>query len=147
MTVEYIFNYNINITVERSFNQGRCIEVGYLDREEAVGRAKTNMLESMTIESLSKLFKVFGDPTRIKILWALNVHDLCVFDICEVLGMTKSAVSHQLGTLKEAKLVKSRREGKEVYYSLDDEHVKEIFETGIVHVSHRCKADLEGEKK
>ena len=105
------------------------------------------MLESMTIESLSKLFKVFGDPTRIKILWALNVHDLCVFDICEVLGMKKSAVSHQLGTLKEAKLVKSRREGKEVYYSLDDEHVKEIFETGIVHVSHRCKADLEGEKK
>ena len=105
------------------------------------------MLESVTIEDLSKLFKVFGDPTRIKILWALNVHELCVLDICEVLDMTKSAVSHQLSTLKEAKLVKSRREGKEVYYSLDDEHVKEIFETGIVHVSHRCKADLEGEKK
>ena len=86
------------------------------------------MLEAETIDSLSKLFKVFGDPTRIKILWALNVHDLCVLDICEVLGMTKSAVSHQLGTLKEAKLVKARREGKEVYYSLDDEHVKEIFE-------------------
>ena len=122
--------------------KGRCVEVESLIREEAIDRAKINMLEAETIDSLSKLFKVLGDPTRIKILWALNVHDLCVLDICEVLGMTKSAVSHQLGTLKEAKLVKARREGKEVYYSLDDEHVKEIFETGIVHVSHRCKADF-----
>ena len=122
--------------------KGRCVEVESLSREEAIDRAKINMLEAETIDSLSKLFKVLGDPTRIKILWALNVHDLCVFDICEVLGMTKSAVSHQLGTLKEAKLVKARREGKEVYYSLDDEHVKEIFETGIVHVSHRCKTDF-----
>ena len=122
--------------------KGRCVEVESLSREEAIDRAKINMLEAETIDSLSKLFKVLGDPTRIKILWALNVHDLCVFDICEVLGMTKSAVSHQLGTLKEAKLVKARREGKEVYYSLDDEHVKEIFETGIVHVSHRCRTDF-----
>ena len=122
--------------------KGRCVEVESLSREEAIDRAKINMLEAETIDSLSKLFKVLGDPTRIKILWALNVHDLCVLDICEVLGMTKSAVSHQLGTLKEAQLVKARREGKEVYYSLDDEHVKEIFETGIVHVSHRCKADF-----
>jgi len=122
--------------------KGRCVEVESLSREEAIDRAKINMLEAETIDSLSKLFKVLGDPTRIKILWALNVHDLCVLDICEVLGMTKSAVSHQLGTLKEAKLVKARREGKEVYYLLDDEHVKEIFETGIVHVSHRCKADF-----
>ena len=122
--------------------KGRCVEVESLSREEAIDRAKINMLEAETIDSLSKLFKVLGDPTRIKILWALNVHDLCVLDICEVLGITKSAVSHQLGTLKEAKLVKARREGKEVYYSLDDEHVKEIFETGIVHVSHRCKADF-----
>lgn len=122
--------------------KGRCVEVESLSREEAIDRAKINMLEAETIDSLSKLFKVLGDPTRIKILWALNVHDLCVLDICEVLGLTKSAVSHQLGTLKEAKLVKARREGKEVYYSLDDEHVKEIFETGIVHVSHRCKADF-----
>lgn len=122
--------------------KGRCVEVESLSREEAIDRAKINMLEAETIDSLSKLFKVLGDPTRIKILWALNVHDLCVLDICEVLGMTKSAVSHQLGTLKEAKLVKAIREGKEVYYSLDDEHVKEIFETGIVHVSHRCKTDF-----
>lgn len=122
--------------------KGGCIRVDYLDREEAVVRAKTNMLEGETVDLLSKLFKVLGDPTRIKILWALNVHELCVLDLCEVLGMTKSAVSHQLSTLKEAKLVKARREGKEVYYSLDDEHVKEIFETGIVHVSHRCKTDF-----
>ena len=118
-----------------------------MSREEALERAKTNMLEAETTDSLSKLFKVFGDPTRIKILWALNVHDLCVLDICEVLGMTKSAVSHQLGTLKEARLVKARREGKEVYYSLDDEHVKEIFETGIVHVTHICKEHQKGERK
>ena len=122
--------------------KGRCVVLESLSREEPIDRAKINMLEAETIDSLSKLFKVLGDPTRIKILWALNVHELCVLDICDVLGMTKSAVSHQLGTLKEAKLVKARREGKEVYYSLDDEHVKEIFETGIVHVSHRCKADF-----
>ena len=118
-----------------------------MDREEAVGKAKTDMLDSEIIESLSKLFKVFGDPTRIKILWALNVHELCVLDICEVLGMTKSAVSHQLSTLKEAKLVRARREGKEVYYALDDEHVKEIFETGIIHVTHICKEHQKGERK
>ena len=118
-----------------------------MDREEAVGKAKTDMLDSEIVESLSKLFKVFGDSTRIKILWALNVHELCVLDICEVLGMTKSAVSHQLSTLKEAKLVRARREGKEVYYSLDDEHVKEIFETGIIHVTHICKEHQKGERK
>ena len=118
-----------------------------MDREEAVGKAKTDMLDSEIIESLSKLFKVFGDPTRIKILWSLNVHELCVLDSCEVLGMTKSAVSHQLSTLKEAKLVRARREGKEVYYSLDDEHVKEIFETGIIHVTHICKEHQKGERK
>ena len=112
-----------------------------------MGKAKANMLEGEIIESLSKLFKVFGDTTRIKILWALNVHELCVLDICEVLGMTKSAVSHQLSTLKEAKLVRARREGKEVYYALDDEHVKEIFETGIVHVTHICKEHQKGERK
>lgn len=118
-----------------------------MDREEAVKLAKTNMLDFDKIKALSKLFKVFGDPTRIKILWALNVYELCVLDICEVLGMTKSAVSHQLSTLKEAKLVKSRRDGKEVYYSLDDEHVKEIFETGITHVSHQEQFLNQGEKR
>ena len=118
-----------------------------MDREKAVGKAKTDMLDVEIIDSLSKLFKVFGDPTRIKILWALNVHELCVLDICKVLGMTKSAVSHQLSTLKEAKLVRARREGKEVYYSLDDEHVKEIFETGIIHVTHICKEHQKGERK
>ena len=118
-----------------------------MDREKAVGKAKTDMLDAEIIESLSKLFKVFGDPTRIKILWALNVHELCVLDICEVLGMIKSAVSHQLATLKEAKLVRARREGKEVYYALDDEHVKEIFETGIIHVTHICKEHQKGERK
>lgn len=118
-----------------------------MDREEAVGKAKTDMLDSEIIESLSKLFKVFGDLTRIKTLWSLNVHELCVLDICEVLGMTKSAVSHQLSTLKKAKLVRARREGKEVYYSLDDEHVKEIFETGIIHVTHICKEHQKGERK
>lgn len=118
-----------------------------MDREKAVGKAKTDMLDVEIIESLSKLFKVFGDPTRIKILWALNVHELCVLDICKVLGMTKSAVSHQLSTLKETKLVRARREGKEAYYSLEDEHVKEIFETGIIHVTHICKEHQKGERK
>ena len=79
-------------------------------------------------------FKMFADPTRAKILWALDQSELCVCDLGEVLGMSKSAVSHQLGTLRKAHLVKFRREGKNVFYSLKDEHVKSILEVGMEHI-------------
>ncbi len=83
---------------------------------------------------LADIFKVFGDSTRIKILFALFESELCVGDLARLLGLSQSAVSHQLKTLKEAKLVKFRREGKIIFYSLDDDHVRTILSMGMEHV-------------
>ena len=83
---------------------------------------------------LADLFKVFGDTTRIKILYALFESELCVGDIALVLGMSQSAVSHQLRVLKDSKLIKFRREGKVIFYSLDDDHVRTIMSMGMEHV-------------
>lgn len=83
---------------------------------------------------LAELFKVFGDSTRIRILYVLFENELCVGDIAELLNMSQSSVSHQLRILKDAKLVKFRREGKSIYYALDDEHVYHIIEMGMEHV-------------
>ena len=87
------------------------------------------------IGKLSDVFKVFGDGTRIRILWALFDSEVCVFDIAEKVGMTQSAVSHQLRVLKQARLVKARRDGKNTFYSLDDDHVKRIIEQVMIHIS------------
>jgi ArsR family transcriptional regulator len=84
---------------------------------------------------LAELFKVFGDSTRIRIISALLHGELCVCDIAVLLGMTKSAISHQLRLLRQSKLVKSRRDGKVVFYSLDDDHVGHVFSAGLDHVS------------
>ena len=83
---------------------------------------------------LAELFKVFGDSTRIRILFVLFEAEVCVCDLAEALGMTQSAVSHQLGILKRSKLVKSRREGKSVFYSLADDHVRTIISQGMEHI-------------
>ncbi|HIZ03079.1 MAG TPA: metalloregulator ArsR/SmtB family transcription factor [Candidatus Borkfalkia avistercoris] len=88
-----------------------------------------------TVYELAELFKMFGDPTRAKILGCLQIKDLCVGEIAEVLGMSVSAVSHQLRVLRGAKLVKGTKEGKEVKYSLDDDHVAKIMECGLTHVN------------
>lgn len=87
-----------------------------------------------TLYNLAELFKVFGDPTRIRILYALSAGELCVCDIASVLNMSQSAISHQLRVLKQISLVKFRREGKTVYYSLADSHVETILEQGLEHV-------------
>ena len=87
-----------------------------------------------TLYGLADLFKVFGDPTRIRILYALSAGELCVCDIASVLNMTQSAISHQLRVLKQIKLVKFRRDGKTVYYSLADTHVETILSQGLEHV-------------
>ncbi|MGI5947048.1 MAG: ArsR/SmtB family transcription factor [Lachnospiraceae bacterium] len=83
---------------------------------------------------LADLFKIFSDPTRIKILYVLSESELCVCDIAEKLDMTQSAISHQLKILKQSKLVKNRREGKAIFYSLADSHVKTIMRQGLDHV-------------
>ncbi|HHV65205.1 MAG TPA: helix-turn-helix transcriptional regulator [Peptococcaceae bacterium] len=87
-----------------------------------------------TLTGLAELFKVFGDTTRIKILWALSESEMCVCDLAFLLNMTQSAISHQLRLLKQSRLVKNRKEGKVVFYSLADEHVKLIFKQALTHV-------------
>lgn len=103
--------------------------------EEVVNEVKDKLPDDDTIYDLAELFKVFGDSTRTKILSCLEIRDLCVCDIASCLNMTKSAVSHQLRILRGAKLVKSKKNGKEVIYSLDDEHVSKIFECGLSHIN------------
>ena len=82
-------------------------------------------------------FKVFGDSTRLRILWALHLRELCVCDLSELLDMSMSAVSHQLKTLRLARLVKFRREGKNIYYALDDDHVGQILSLARVHITEK----------
>ncbi len=92
-------------------------------------------MNEQTLYPLADLFKVFGDPTRIRLLVVLlEREELSVSDLADALDMTQSAISHQLRTLKQNKLVKARRDGKQVYYSLDDEHVRSIIEAGLEHV-------------
>ena len=100
-----------------------------------IEKLKNTLPDNETVTGLSDVFKVFGDPTRIKILWTLFDTEKCVYDISERISMTQSAVSHQLRVLKQARLIKSRRDGKNTFYSLDDEHVKRIIEQVMIHIS------------
>lgn len=92
------------------------------------------MPDEDSLYDLAELFKVFGDSTRIRILFVLFESEVCVCDLAETLNMTQSAISHQLKVLKQAKLVKNRREGKSIFYSLADNHVRAIIEQGMEHV-------------
>jgi DNA-binding transcriptional ArsR family regulator len=103
--------------------------------EDVVNRVREKLPDEELLLSLADLFKVFGDSTRVRIISALLHSEMCVCDISALLGMSKSAISHQLKELRQTKLVKYRREGKVVYYSLDDGHVESIFRQGLVHVS------------
>ena len=102
--------------------------------EDIVGKVKNKMPEDEKLYDLAELFKVFGDTTRIKIIYALFEEEMCVCDIADLLNMTQSAISHQLRVLKQARLVKFRKEGKVVYYSLDDNHINQIFNCGLCHI-------------
>ena len=97
-------------------------------------RVLTDMPDEESLYDLAELFKVFGDSTRIRILYALFESELCVLDIAQILNMTQSAISHQLRVLKQARLVRNRREGKQIYYSLADEHVRTIIGQGMEHI-------------
>lgn len=101
---------------------------------EALEKLANSQPPDEILYELAELFKVFGDSTRIRILYVLFENELCVGDIAELLHMSQSSVSHQLRILKDAKLVKFRREGKSIYYALDDEHVYHIMEMGMEHV-------------
>jgi len=114
------------------YDNDRCECVAV--HQEAVDSVRSQMPEDDTLIDLADLFKMFSDSTRVRIMYALLKAELCVCDIAEVLGMTKSAVSHQLRSLRHSRLVKNRREGKTVYYSLADSHVGSIFAQGLDHV-------------
>ena len=103
-------------------------------REDVVRRVLEQQPDDEILYDLAELFKVFGDSTRIKILYSLFETELCVYDIARLLNLSQSSVSHQLRILKNSKLVKFRREGKSIFYSLDDEHVREIISMGMEHV-------------
>lgn len=90
-----------------------------------------------SLYDLAELFKVFWDSTRIKILWALSESEMCVCDIAALLNMTQSAISHQLRILKQTRLVKYKKVGKSVFYSLEDNHIKQIFELGLIHINEK----------
>ena len=105
--------------------------------ENNVKESKKNMLKLRTIEDMSNFFKILGEPTRIKILNTLDNNEMCVCDIANVLNMTKSTISHQLNILRINNIVKYKKVGKEVYYTLDDEHVKKVFEIALSHIGHK----------
>lgn len=102
--------------------------------QEVVDKVSCALPDEEILYDVAELFKVFGDSTRIKIICALFEEEMCVYDLAATLQMTQSAISHQLRILKNAHLVKFRRDGKMIYYSLDDDHVKQIFDAGYKHV-------------
>lgn len=111
-------------------------EVTWIDKQK-ISVVKKMMKSEDIINRLSETFKILGDATRIRIIFALFVKELCVCEISEILGKTKSAVSHQLRILRNTRLVKYRKEGKMVYYSLDDKHINNIFAEGLKHIKEK----------
>ena len=111
--------------------------------EDAVNMAIKNRPDDKELINLSELFKILGDLTRIKIIWTLDNIEMCVCDIANVLNMTKSSISHQLSILKNAGIVRYRKSGKEVYYTLDDEHINKLYEIGLEHIEHRMKGECD----
>ena len=103
--------------------------------DELVKKVNENMPKDEELYELAELYRVFGDSTRIKILYVLFESEMCVCDIAQVLGMTVSAISHQLKVLKQARLVKHRKDGKTVFYSLADDHVRTLIDQGVAHVN------------
>jgi ArsR family transcriptional regulator len=108
-----------------------CITKGI--HRDTIRAVKEKMPEPVALYETADLFKLFGDSTRLGILWALSQSELCVCDLCALLKMKQPAVSHQLKNLKQSRVVKARRDGKIVYYSLDDEHIRNLLKMGMEH--------------
>lgn len=103
---------------------------------ESIEQVKKNMPKDQDVDQVVAFYKVLGDKTRLRILYALKEQEMCAGDIAVLLDMTKSAVSHQLAVMRNMHQIKSRREGKNVFYSLDDEHIVDILEEALVHMVH-----------
>ena len=111
-----------------------CCDCGAI-HEENISYVREAISSDDQLNAMSKLFKVFGDGTRINILAALNCHEMCVCDLAVLMDMTKSAISHQLKVLRDNNLVKFEKKGKHAYYSLADDHVKEILDVALEHIN------------
>jgi DNA-binding transcriptional ArsR family regulator len=99
--------------------------------------AQSGLVDGLTAARLSGTFQALSDPTRVRLISALAATELCVCDLAAVLGMTQSAVSHQLRSLKDLRLVRSRKVGREVFYALDDDHIRELYQLGLNHIQHQ----------
>lgn len=115
---------------EETIHEGAFLHV----HDQVVAQVRETLPPEQTLSDLSELFKIFGDATRIRILLVLFQSEVCVYDLAKLLGMTPSAISHQLRLLKQSRLVKSRREGKIVFYALADGHVRAILDQGMEHI-------------
>ena len=131
ITVEWLFNYKIGICEMK--NEPYACDCDVI-HEDVVEYVRATMPDGKNFYELANLYKMFADNTRLKILWALSCERMCVCDLAVLLGMTKSAISHQLKSLRLANLVKYDKQGKVVYYSLSDNHVKDVFEKGFEHI-------------
>ncbi len=107
--------------------------------EDQVLHAQQNLIEGLTATRMAEVFSALSDPTRVRIVSALTGGELCVCDLSAVLGMTQSAVSHQLRLLRSLEVVKYRKDGRIVYYALDDDHIRDLFQRGLEHIEHRQK--------
>jgi ArsR family transcriptional regulator len=104
---------------------------------QVIRTVRNRMPESENFDELARFYKLFGDRTRLGIIWVLGVSEMCVCDLCVLLGMKQSAISHQLRSLKQTQIVKFRREDKVVFYSLNDDHIREVLEVGYKHMQER----------
>lgn len=119
--------------VKTGNRSGEVCEIRGIHRD-VVAKVQKRLPSSQPLDELAGLFKLFGDRTRISILWALSESEMCVCDLCALLQMKQSAVSHQLRNLKQSRVVKSRRDGKVIYYALDDDHMRQLLDLGMEHV-------------
>jgi DNA-binding transcriptional ArsR family regulator len=110
-------------------------EEDFIHHEQVI-IAQGRLLDGAAAEGLARTFQALSDPTRVRIS-ALSAGELCVCDLAAVLGMTQSAVSHQLRSLRDLRLVKARRTGREVFYTLDDDHIRELYQLGLSHIQHK----------
>jgi len=110
--------------------------------EDVVARVKEQMPEKEELFAIAKYYKILADCTRVRILWVLSCESMCVCDLAVLLGMTKSAISHQLKSLRLANVVKYNKRGREVYYSLSDDHVKEIFQMSLDHINEKNTEEI-----
>lgn len=106
--------------------------------KESVDEVLRKMPNENIINHLADLYKLIGDTTRCRILFALDLKEMCVCDLANVLNMTKSSISHQLAVLRRSGIVKCRKSGKEVYYTLDDDHIVKLFDLGLEHINHKA---------